>query len=234
VGRRPPLQLCERGAGRADCAAEDIAYVAPPADVRLDPVLGGAATLPSPRRSWSPELWTEAGGSLAAASWSAIRRGRQRDGRLVERAVDAGDEVLREMNKTSTTRRRGASCCPWPRASRDGAAARRRAAAAQERMRGWLRAQGLREGDLTVVIGSGESRAERGKARALVELLRKAGKAARAEPRRFAADRGVDGTLVHRMTGEATRGRAFLKTGTLSDTRALAGYVRRRAARSMQ
>src|SRR5262249_7158207 len=36
---------------------------------------------------------------------------------------------------------------------------------------------------------------------------------------------GVDGTLEHRMQGTAAEGRAFLKTGTLSDTRALAGYV---------
>ena len=36
---------------------------------------------------------------------------------------------------------------------------------------------------------------------------------------------GVDGTLAHRMTQGRATGRAFLKTGTLLDTRALAGYV---------
>jgi D-alanyl-D-alanine carboxypeptidase/D-alanyl-D-alanine-endopeptidase (penicillin-binding protein 4) len=42
---------------------------------------------------------------------------------------------------------------------------------------------------------------------------------------------GVDGTLVNRMrTGSAT-GQAYLKTGTLHDTRALAGYVRSRSGK---
>ena len=33
----------------------------------------------------------------------------------------------------------------------------------------------------------------------------------------------IDGTLAHRMTRGQATGRAFLKTGTLLDTRALAG-----------
>jgi D-alanyl-D-alanine carboxypeptidase/D-alanyl-D-alanine-endopeptidase (penicillin-binding protein 4) len=42
---------------------------------------------------------------------------------------------------------------------------------------------------------------------------------------------GVDGTLARRMrTGSAT-GQAYLKTGTLSDTRALAGYVRAKSGK---
>ena len=35
----------------------------------------------------------------------------------------------------------------------------------------------------------------------------------------------MDGTLQYRMQGTAAEGHAFLKTGTLLDTRALAGYV---------
>jgi D-alanyl-D-alanine carboxypeptidase/D-alanyl-D-alanine-endopeptidase (penicillin-binding protein 4) len=42
---------------------------------------------------------------------------------------------------------------------------------------------------------------------------------------------GVDGTLARRMRGGAAAGRAFLKTGSLSDTRALAGYVNARSGR---
>jgi D-alanyl-D-alanine carboxypeptidase/D-alanyl-D-alanine-endopeptidase (penicillin-binding protein 4) len=43
---------------------------------------------------------------------------------------------------------------------------------------------------------------------------------------------GVDGTLVGRMTRGAATGQAFLKTGTLLDTRALAGYVKSRSGRT--
>ena len=37
---------------------------------------------------------------------------------------------------------------------------------------------------------------------------------------------GVDGTLANRLRRGSAAGQAYLKTGTLHDTRALAGYVR--------
>src|SRR5206468_7672244 len=43
---------------------------------------------------------------------------------------------------------------------------------------------------------------------------------------------GMDGTLQHRMQGTAAEGHAFLKTGTLLDTRALAGYVQAEIGRA--
>ena len=99
-------------------------------------------------------------------------------------------------------------------------------------MRGWLRTQGLHDGDITVVLGSGQSRAERGKPRALVELLRTAWRGADSQTLVDSLPiAGVDGTLIHRMTSGAATGQAYLKTGTLSDTRALAGYVRARSGR---
>ncbi|HEV8690273.1 MAG TPA: D-alanyl-D-alanine carboxypeptidase, partial [Ideonella sp.] len=42
---------------------------------------------------------------------------------------------------------------------------------------------------------------------------------------------GVDGTLEHRMTRGAAAGQAHLKTGTLLDTRALAGFVHGRSGK---
>ena len=75
--------------------------------------------------------------------------------------------------------------------------------------------------------GSGQSRAERGKPRALVQLLRNAWRGGASQA--FVDSlpiAGVDGTLAHRMRSGSATGQAFLKTGTLSDTRALAGYVR--------
>ena len=99
-------------------------------------------------------------------------------------------------------------------------------AAAQSRVLGWLERQGLAAGDLTLENGSGLSREERGKPRALVQLLLNAWRSK--EWPTFVDSlpvAGVDGTLQHRLQRGLAAGRAYLKTGTLLDTRALAGYV---------
>jgi D-alanyl-D-alanine carboxypeptidase len=119
--------------------------------------------------------------------------------------------VIREMNKTS-----------------DNAVARSLfMQMTLQRVQGWLRGQGVADGDIRLDQGSGQSRLERGKPRALVGLLRRAW---RHDTDRTFIDSlpvaGVDGTLAHRLQGGPAAGRAWLKTGTLSDTRALAGYVR--------
>ncbi len=104
--------------------------------------------------------------------------------------------------------------------------------AAQARMRQWLARQGLAPGDVEVENGSGLSRAERGKPRAMVTLLNNAWRSRTADA--FVESlpiAGVDGTLAHRMMQGAATGQAFLKTGTLRDTRALAGYVRARSGK---
>lgn len=99
-------------------------------------------------------------------------------------------------------------------------------------MHEWLRGQGLAAGDIEVIEGSGRLHAERGQPRALVQLLRNAWRSAGSQT--FVDSlpiAGVDGTLMHRMRSGAASGQAFLKTGTLSDTRALAGYVRARSGK---
>ena len=103
---------------------------------------------------------------------------------------------------------------------------------ARTRMHDWLRGQGLGAGDIEVIEGSGRLHAERGQPRALVQLLRTAWRSAGSQT--FVDSlpiAGVDGTLMHRMRSGAASGQAFLKTGTLSDTRALAGYVRAKSGK---
>ncbi|MEN9630252.1 MAG: D-alanyl-D-alanine carboxypeptidase/D-alanyl-D-alanine-endopeptidase [Pseudomonadota bacterium] len=136
-------------------------------------------------------------------------------------------EVVHEINKTSNN---VAARHLMLSLSRGFPAQPATLARARERLQQWLLRQGLGRGDIELDNGSGLSRAERGKPRALVHLLRRAW--ADDESRTFVDSlpvAGVDGTLAHRMQGGAAAGQAFLKTGTLLDTRALAGYVRSRS-----
>ncbi|WP_019449477.1 D-alanyl-D-alanine carboxypeptidase/D-alanyl-D-alanine-endopeptidase [Cupriavidus sp. BIS7] len=90
----------------------------------------------------------------------------------------------------------------------------------------WLARQGLDMPDLVLENGSGLSRDERISAYDMARLLQQA----------VASDvgpalidslpiLGVDGTLRNRLTRANAAGNAYLKTGTLQDVRALAGYV---------
>ena len=226
-----PLQLWVRGRWDKSCGAEDIAYVRPPPDIRLAPELGSApaASVAAPRLV--ADLWVEAGGKLR--------------GRVIENAEPAGAkragtrwasevstplvEVMREMNKTSNN---VAARSVLLSLGSDAAARGGKLQAAQSRVRNWLRTQGLADDDIHVDEGSGQSRAERGKPRALVQLLVNAWRSVASQA--FVDSlpiAGVDGTLRHRMRSGAASGQAFLKTGTLSDTRALAGYVRGKSGR---
>jgi D-alanyl-D-alanine carboxypeptidase/D-alanyl-D-alanine-endopeptidase (penicillin-binding protein 4) len=99
-------------------------------------------------------------------------------------------------------------------------------ARSRSRLHGWLVEQGLAAGDINIELGSGQSHSERGKPRALVQLLHNAWRTGNSHSLLESLPvAGVDGTLAHRLRRGAASGRAFLKTGTLSDTRALAGYV---------
>jgi serine-type D-Ala-D-Ala carboxypeptidase/endopeptidase (penicillin-binding protein 4) len=232
----PPLQLWVRGRWRPDCAAENIAYVVPPPEVRLEPELGSAPALPIAAPAMVADLWAEAGGSLRGHVVERdIAAPPPRAARWSSELLTPVGEVLREMNKTSNNeaaRNVLLSLAPGGESAGTGGLRIGALKAAQERMRGWLRTQGLHDGDITVVLGSGQSRGERGKPRALVELLRTAWRGADSQTLVDSLPiAGVDGTLIHRMTSGAATGQAYLKTGTLSDTRALAGYVRAKSGR---
>jgi D-alanyl-D-alanine carboxypeptidase/D-alanyl-D-alanine-endopeptidase (penicillin-binding protein 4) len=82
--------------------------------------------------------------------------------------------------------------------------------------------------DLVVADGSGLSRYNLATADALVDVLTHV---ARSESLRKAFEpalpiAGVDGTLAMRMKGTPAEGNARAKTGSFSNARALAGYVR--------
>jgi serine-type D-Ala-D-Ala carboxypeptidase/endopeptidase (penicillin-binding protein 4) len=97
---------------------------------------------------------------------------------------------------------------------------------AQKNIANWLKTKGFGESDLSVENGSGLSRNERGRARALAELLRdvsfsKIDKVFRSS----LSVAGLDGTMGGRLKRADMAGKALLKTGTLTEVRAIAGYV---------
>src|SRR5574341_2241252 len=166
-------------------------------------------------------LWAEMGGS-----WS----GRMRDGvvspgakLLYTHESDPMSEIVRDVNKFSNNVMArqlyltlGAELGGPP--AEPAAAAR---AIAQ-----WLTFKGIHAPELALENGSGLSRNERASAATLMALLQ----AAWASPvmPEFVASLPVvaaDGTMRKRLQGEAVSGNAHIKTGLLSDARAMAGYV---------
>lgn len=90
----------------------------------------------------------------------------------------------------------------------------------------FLHKKGLSFPELVLENGSGRSRNEHISAMSLANLLQ----AAKASPvaKTFVDSlpiAGVDGTMSHRLIATTVRGHAHIKTGTLRDVRAIAGYV---------
>ena len=99
--------------------------------------------------------------------------------------------------------------------------------ASSERIKAYLASKGLVFPELVIDNGSGLSRQERISAESMARLLTEA----LLEPDGQAWVEtlplvGVEGTVRNRMRDSVLQGRAWLKTGTLENVRALAGYVR--------
>jgi len=235
----PKPHLWVRGRWDASCPKEYVAYIRPlPGMARAStvvlPALGVASaplTVSSVGRAVAT-IWAETGGVIRGR---VIETGNRLDNGPVSKAKAAWrsefsiplSQVVREINKTSDNE---AARSLLLSLSADGVPPSQARQDAKNRIHEWLRGQGLVDGDIRVDLGSGQSREERGRPRAMVQLLcnawRTKGAQAFVDSLPIA---GVDGTLVNRMRDGLAKGQAFLKTGTLSDTRALAGYVRGRS-----
>lgn len=226
VFRARERQLAVLGQWGAGCGEQDIAFAPLPVEELTQRAVA--------------ELWREAGGELSGSveeqpfdplrvsTTPVSRPGQSMRLWSVHRSPELADWV-HGMNKSSdnvAARHLLLSLAPgFPNRPATPAAA-------LTRLHGWLVQQGLAEDDIRLDNGSGLSRAERARPRALVHLLRHAWSARWAEP--FVDSlpvAGVDGTLAHRLTTANVQGRARLKTGTLLDVRALAGYVQGRSGR---
>lgn len=90
----------------------------------------------------------------------------------------------------------------------------------------WLAKQNLTMPELVLENGSGLSRIERISARNMGRLLQQADANPNGGVLRDALPVvGVDGTMRNRLTRAGVAGNAEIKTGTLNDVRAIAGYV---------
>ncbi len=93
-------------------------------------------------------------------------------------------------------------------------------------VREWLQKKGIAAPELVLENGAGLSRIERISAGTLGAVLDSIWRSS-VMPEFMASLSlvGVDGTLRRRVRGESVAGQAHLKTGTLNDSRCLAGYV---------
>lgn len=93
-------------------------------------------------------------------------------------------------------------------------------------LRDWYRQQGLPMTSLYMENGSGLSRVSRISAQDLVSVLvHAAGSATAGDFEASLPVVGIDGTMRTRLRHEPLAGQAQIKTGTLSDVRAIAGYI---------
>jgi serine-type D-Ala-D-Ala carboxypeptidase/endopeptidase (penicillin-binding protein 4) len=105
---------------------------------------------------------------------------------------------------------------------------------AQQILGEWLLRKTVTPEDMIVENGSGLSRGERGKTRHFGLLLKDAWTAS--YDKDFKASLpivGVDGTMGSRLRNSAVAGKAFIKTGTLTDVRSVAGYVTTKDGRNI-
>ncbi|MGQ5522055.1 D-alanyl-D-alanine carboxypeptidase/D-alanyl-D-alanine endopeptidase [Chitinimonas sp. PSY-7] len=168
-------------------------------------------------------LWAELGGNIAGQTREAVTPA---DATLLaEQQSPPLAEQIRDVNKLSNnTMARtiyltlGAN---QPLVGRDSQSA------AAEAVRGWLARQGLDFPELVVDNGAGLSRTARISVRHLAQVLQ-AGQRSNYGAE-FVASLpivGMDGTMRNRLVGTPLVGTARIKTGTLNDVKAVAGYVR--------
>lgn len=167
------------------------------------------------------QLWPELGGSLSGT----VRDGTvPADAKLlyVHESPPLG-EIVRDINKFSNNvMARQLYLTLGAEASRAPARYSKSLAA----VRAWLAQKGLEFPELAIENGSGLSRLDRISAQHLAVLLAEAFRSPLMPE--FAASMplaAADGTMRRRLKGEPVAGHAHIKTGTLADVRAMAGYV---------
>jgi len=173
------------------------------------------------------QLWMEMGGTWTGAA----REGMLPPGALLLHATDSAAlaEIVRDTNKFSNNVMArhlfltlGAERAGPPANSEKATAA----------IKAWIAGKGISAPELVMENGSGLSRIERISAANLANLLQAAWRSP-VMPELIASlpVAAVDGTMRRRLKGEGVAGQAHIKTGLLSEVRAMAGYVLSRSGR---
>lgn len=193
-------------------------YAAACAEKRLDLSLPGH---PDYIFQLFSKLWQEQGG---------IFQGKLREGSMPPNAVSLVQvsspplaDVIRQINKYSNNlmARQLLITLGAERGGEPGSAAK-----GADVIRAWLAANGMAFPELVIENGAGLSRVERISARHLGELLMQA-YASPFMPELMSSLPviAVDGTLKRRTQSSVLAGRAHLKSGSLDEVRAVAGYL---------
>ncbi|AMR66879.1 D-alanyl-D-alanine carboxypeptidase/D-alanyl-D-alanine endopeptidase [Aquipseudomonas alcaligenes] len=169
-------------------------------------------------------IWQELGGSIL---------GKDRVGDVPKKAQLLArtfspdlTEVIRDINKYSNNTMAQQLFLSLGQSFRDRADADD-AKAAQRVIRSWLAKKGITAPHLVIENGSGLSRAERVSAREMAGMLQAAWHSPYAAE--FIASMplvGMDGTMRKRLKRTGMEGQAHIKTGTLNNVRAIAGFTR--------
>jgi D-alanyl-D-alanine carboxypeptidase/D-alanyl-D-alanine-endopeptidase (penicillin-binding protein 4) len=173
------------------------------------------------------QLWRELGGSLT---------GEVRDGVLPPDAHSVAEwqsaslsEIIRDINKFSNNVMAKQLLLTLPIHVLQLQGSTERGGAVIKR---WLGEKGIDAPELTIENGSGLSRIERISALTMGRLLQTAFQSP-AMPEFIASLPivGYDGTMRRRLTTEPVAGHAHIKTGTLKEVRAIAGYLQAASGR---
>ena len=167
------------------------------------------------------QLWAEMGGTWTGAT----REGLVPPGARLLHAMDSAAlaEIVRDTNKFSNNVMARHLYLALGAESAGPPANGEKAAAA---VKAWLARKAITAPELVMENGSGLSRIERISAASLGNLLQAAWRSP-VMPEFIASlpVAAVDGTMRRRLQGSGVAGQAHIKTGLLSDARAMAGYV---------
>jgi len=177
------------------------------------------------------QLWAEMGGVWGNGGTGSARDGIVPPGARLLHTMESAPlaEIVRDTNKFSNNIMArhlyltlGAESAGAPANSEKAAAA----------IKAWIARKGIAAPELVMENGSGLSRIERISAANLANLLQAAWRSP-VMPEFIASlpVAAVDGTMRRRLKGEGVAGQAHIKTGLLTDARAMAGYVLDRGGR---